>query len=76
MPAKHLIFQRHEQPKTGKQRTGFDGAAEELRVIAELPNGAQEESYSVCRRAILAGVAQSGARLGRARFGPDLPVLR
>jgi len=35
----------------GKQRTSFDGAAEELRVITELPNGAQEVTIPVtCAR--------------------------
>ena len=44
-------FQRHDEPVPGKQRTSFDGAAEELRVIAELPNGTQEVTIpSTCAR--------------------------
>ena len=44
-------FQRHDEPRESEQRTSFDGAAEELRVIAELPNGTQEVTIpSTCAR--------------------------
>jgi hypothetical protein len=44
--ASKLLFQRHDQPEPTEQRMSFDGAAEEQRVITELPNGVQEVSYS------------------------------